>query len=336
MDNLESESKVIIISEFVRPNVFVSDCLEFNNCRFDGTMISDEFVRRMKPLVNFIHTCPELAIGLSSPREAIRLVKNTEDKTSLVGSIHGQDFSEAMLSFSSSYIEKLQYKEIDGFLLKAKSPSCGVGDVKIYHGIGKDHLESARNDGFFGGKIKELFPDHPIETERRISNYNIREQFLTAIFTLADFRELKQNFEYKKLAHFHSKNKYLFMAYNQSLLKKLGNLIANHDKLSTEEIIENYETGLRKLLSSEQSKKQRINVLSHIYGYFKKLLNTEEKEFYFNALDDYVDYRISYSNVLYILRGYAVRFQEKYLLMQTVFEPFPKQLLLTTDSGNKI
>ncbi len=324
------------MSQFVKPNVFVSDCLEFSHCRFDGSMIPNDYVNRMKPVVNIIHTCPELAIGLGAPREAIRLITQNQEEDRLVGSIHGTDHTDSMSAFSANYIQELKGMEIDGFLLKAKSPSCGAGDVKVYRGIGKAYLESARNDGMFGRVIKENYPDHPIETERRISNYTIREQFFTAVFTLADFRTIKSNFKYKALVYFHSKNKYLFMAYNQTLLKQLGNIVANHQKQPDREVLQEYEATLRKLLHSEPSKQRRVNALQHIYGYFKNDLDTEEKEFYFNALDDFIDFRIPYSSVLYILKGFAVRFKQEYLLMQTVFEPFPKELSITTDSGNKI
>lgn len=320
----------------VRPNVFVSACLEFESCRFDGTVISDDYVKRMKDVVNIIRACPELSIGLGAPREAVRLVKRPDEDQKLLSSVHGYDYTEKMDNFISGYVNKLLTKDVDGFLLKAKSPTCGIGDVKVYQDIGKAQLNAARQDGMYGAALKEAFPHHPIETERRISNYQIRENFFTHIFTMARFRKLKENFKYKDFVQFHTNHKYLFMTYNQATLTKLGQILANHDKLPYEEVLEQYEVVLRQLLHGEPSRKRRINTLTHIYGYFKKDLTTEEKEYYFNALDDYLDYRIPYSSVLYILKGFAVRFQQQYLIQQTIFQPFPKELTLVLDSGNKI
>lgn len=324
------------MGQFVKPTVFVSGCIEFDSCRFDGTMIASDYVKRMKEVVHVIHACPELAIGLGAPRESIRLVKRAEEDIKLLSNVKGLDHTAAMNEFTNRYLSGLQQKQVDGFLLKAKSPTCGVGDVKIYQDTGKAQLESARNDGIFGGKIRELFPDYPIETERRISNYTIREEFFTAIFTMASFRAVKSDFAFKKLVQFHSSNKYLFMSYNQNTLRSLGQVVANHNKLSNEDVLLKYEAILRQMLKQGPTKKRRINVLYHIYGYFKNLLSTSEKEFYFDAFDDYVDHRMPYSNVLTILRGFAVRFSEEYLLQQTVFQPFPKELLVVTDSGNKL
>ena len=320
----------------VRPNVFVSACLEYDACRFDGTMISDDYVKRMKDVVNVIRVCPELMIGLGAPREAVRLVQRKDEEQKLLSSVHGHDYTEKMDHFITSYIDKLKNKDVDGFLLKAKSPTCGIGDVKVYQDIGKAQMSSARQDGMYGAAIKAHFPDHPIETERRISNYQIRENFFIHVFTMARFRKMKEDFAYKKFVEFHTVNKYLFMTYHQVTMTKLGQILANHDKLPHETVLDQYETVLRKLLHGEPSRKRRINTLTHIYGYFKNDLTTEEKEYYFNALDDYMDYRIPYSSVLYILKGFAVRFQQEYLLKQTIFQPFPKELTLVLDSGNKI
>lgn len=320
----------------VRPNVFVSACLEFEHCRFDGTMIADEYVKRMKDEMNLIRVCPELMIGLGAPREAVRLVEREGEDRKLLSSVHGYDYTAKMEAFLASYMEDLKTKDIDGFLLKAKSPTCGVGDVKVYRDVGKANLHVGRADGYYGVAIKEHYPAHPIETERRISNYQIRENFFIHIYTMARFRQAKASGAHKDLVRFHTVHKYLFMSYDQNRMTKLGRILANHEKLAFDAVVDLYESTLRELLHLEPSQKRRVNTLTHIYGYFKKELSNAEKEYYFDALDDYIDHRIPYSSVLYILKGFAVRFQQSYLLDQIIFEPFPKSLTLVMDSGNKI
>jgi uncharacterized protein YbgA (DUF1722 family) len=146
---------------------------------------------------------------------------------------------------------------------------------------------------------------------------------------------MKETFKYKDFVAFHTNHKYLFMTYNQTTLTKLGQILANKEKLSDEEVLAQYEGVLRQLLKEEPTKKRRLNTVSHIYGYFKNNLSTEEKEYYFNALDDYIDDRLPYSNILQILNGFAERFQQEYILKQTIFQPFPKELTLPLDSENK-
>lgn len=322
--------------EYEKPNVFISACIEFEACRYDGETIRDEYIKRLVPFVKVFRVCPELSIGLGAPRESVRLVKRDGENLKLLSTKHGYDHTEKMLDFSKNYVSKLQDKDIDGFIMKAKSPTCGVSSAKIYYDIGKANVVSARNPGMFTKQIQEVFPSIPIETERRLSNFAIRHRFYTELFTLAAFRKVKKDNKMKSLVAFHSINKYLFMTYNQLTLRKLGNITANHKKLPVEEVLRNYEQVLRNLLSSEPTKKKRINVLEHIYGYFKDLVSKDEKDYYFSVQKEYLENRVPFSNVLVVLRGWTIRFKQPYLMDQTIFEPFPKDLQMVTDSGKNI
>jgi len=90
------------------------------------------------------------------------------------------------------------------------------------------------------------------------------------------------------------------------------------------------------MLINPPSKRKRLNVLTHMYGYFKTLLSEKEKAFYFETEQDYVDSRIPFSSVLQMIKSFAVRFNQTYLLEQTIFCPYPKVLLKQRDSGKKI
>jgi len=322
--------------EFIKPNLFISSCIEFDSCRFDSTMISDSYVKILKNLANITRVCPEMMIGLGSPRDSLRLIERKDEKIKLVVSKNGTDLTSKMDDFTSKYIEKLKTKNIDGFILKAKSPTCGIISAKIYYDIGKSHVKSAKNAGIFGKAILETFPDVPAETERRISNYSIRDRFFIQLFTLAEYRDIKSRLKIKELVEFHSVNKYLFMGYNQITLRAMGNIVANHDHLSPAEVFDLYEVQLRKLLSEEQDTKKRINVLTHIYGYYKNDLNVNEKKHYFDIQDDYLNNKKPYSSVLSLLESWAIRFNLTYLMKQTIFNPYPKELLTVMDSGKNL
>src|SRR6056297_1690274 len=102
--------------EFNRPNIFISKCIEHGHCRYDGSMINSEFVKNLNPYVNYIYSCPEMEIGLPSPREALRIiVENKEEK--LVYSKSGKDVSKDMVEYSEDMVEKLSHENLDGFIL---------------------------------------------------------------------------------------------------------------------------------------------------------------------------------------------------------------------------
>ncbi len=276
------------MEKYAKPRLFISNCLGFESCRYDGGIIRSEFVERLTKHIDIVRTCPEMRIGLGSPRDAMRQVKRPGDDLRLLSTLKGIDLTDQMRSFTSDYIETLKQTELDGFILKAKSPTCGVNHIKIYKDFGKAPVLTAKGRGFFGGAISDSFSDLPVETEMRLTNYDIRNRFYTAIFTLARFREINQQPSMKALVEFHANNKYLFMSHHQDTLKRMGQIVANSQHLPVDEVFNLYKTELRDILSKEPSQKRRINVLTHIYGYFKHKVSVKEKEFYFEVLNDYL------------------------------------------------
>ena len=62
------------MKEFVKPIVVVSKCITFENVRWNAKIIFNDFVEKLKPFVDFIPVYPEVQIGLSVPRDPLRIV----------------------------------------------------------------------------------------------------------------------------------------------------------------------------------------------------------------------------------------------------------------------
>ena len=206
----------------VKPVVVVSKCLGFAKCRWNGTEIPDSFVQKLRNYVKFIPVCPEVEIGLGIPRAPIRIVNKR-----LIQPKTGNDYTEKMNKFSDKFLNTL--KKVDGFILKYKSPSCGLKNVPIYPSTGKVQAKSS-GPGFFGKKVLTEFKGLPIEDEGRLKNFKIREHFLTSLFMLADFKQVKKSNNISKLMDFHSKNRFLLMAYNQKELHNMGKILGQQKK----------------------------------------------------------------------------------------------------------
>ncbi len=323
------------MTEYLRPKVLVSICLEHAPNRFDGSMISSPFVKKLKEYVDFITVCPEVAIGLPIPREVIRIVKEGESEE-LVHSMSGVSVSDKMRDFSQKYVDYIAGVGVHGAILKSRSPSCGIKDVKMYKSIGKAPSLNTKTKGFFGGKLIETFPDMAIEDEGRLTNYNIREHFLTRIYTMAAYDEVIKSGTMKALIDFHSHNKYLLMGYNQQKQKILGKIVANHEHLSVMLVLEAYEDTLRKALASPLRHGRNTNMLLHIFGYFKDRLDSDEKAYFLDVLEQYNGKKVPFSVPLSLLKSWVIRFREPYLSTQTIFEPFPREILDVTDSGKGV
>ena len=91
-------------------------------------------------------------------------------------------------------------------------------------------------------------------------------------YVLDRFEIIKSKPSMNRLVQFHTTNKYLLMAFSQIELNKLGNIVANHEKLSVKNVIENYEPHLKLALSKPPTHSRHANVLRRMYGYFHKKL----------------------------------------------------------------
>ncbi len=174
--------------KFARPRVVVSCCLGFEACRYNGEFLDSPFIARLASHVRFITVCPEVAIGLGTPRDPIHIVRDDEGDR-LIQPSTGRDLTRPMQEFSREFLAGVG--EVEGFILKARSPSCAITDTKI-HRPKEGMALPGRGPGLFARAVLEEFPCAAVENEERLADLQIREHFLTRIFILAAFREQKR------------------------------------------------------------------------------------------------------------------------------------------------
>lgn len=170
--------------KYPRPNIILSRCLNRENCRYDGQLIRDDFIDRLQDHVNFITVCPEVGIGLSTPRDPLILVGNP-DAPCLVQPTTGRDLTNDLQSFATGFLEQLG--DVDGFILKQRSPSCGNRQVEIFRQIDDDEPAWYGN-GLFTEIARNKYPQLPLIDEERLADSAHRHSFLVAIFTNAGRR----------------------------------------------------------------------------------------------------------------------------------------------------
>lgn len=315
--------------ETARPKVVFSRCLGFDACRYNGQTIHDPVVESILPYVEPISVCPEMEIGLGVPRKPIRLIEE-HGRVALVQPETGLDVTDAMAAFVDRFLAGLP--EVDGFFLKFRSPSCGLSQVRIYNG----HSPTAGHRagaGAFGGRIAERFPAHAVEDEGRLQNYDIRQHYLTKLFTVARFRAAAQSGEARDLVAFHTRHKLLLMAYNQEAMRSLGRIVANPEHRPSADLFRAYRDGLGGALARAPRRTSAINVLLHGFGYVSDGLSPSEKGFFLDALERYRARQIPLSVPTSLVHSWILRFDVAYLKDQAYFEPFPQELVSVLDSG---
>ena len=172
-------------ARFPRPRLVISRCLELDACRYNAVVIRAPLVRRLESAVDLVPVCPELEVGLGVPRAPIRLVERAGE-VRLVQPSTSRDVTAAMERFATRFLEGVG--EVDGFLLKARSPSCGPQDVGIYAGAHAE--EPVRHEsGMFSAAVRARFPDVLIEDEARLADPSVLHLFLVRLFEAARRRE---------------------------------------------------------------------------------------------------------------------------------------------------
>ena len=166
---------------YPRPNIILSRCLNREICRYDGQLIGDDFIDRLQDHVNFITVCPEVGIGLGTPRDPLVLVGDP-DAPCLVQLTTGRDLTNDLQSFATGFLEQLG--DVDGFILKQRSPSCGKRQVEIFKQIDDDEPAWYGN-GLFTEIARNKYPYLPLIDEERLADSAHRHSFLVAIFTNA-------------------------------------------------------------------------------------------------------------------------------------------------------
>ncbi len=235
-----------------------------------------------------------------------------------------------MTNFIQKFVTSVD--NLDGFIFKRDSPSCGISDVRLYHKLGKDSGYQ-KTSGIFSEGVSAKFPNLVKEDEKRLDNILIREHFLTRIFVLANLRESLNENSVDKLFEFYSKNMLLFLCHNEKLTAELGLLFRTEDNFDI--ISKDLVNIIYQIISSPVKKTPMINTFDYMFKHVKSKLSESEKSHYRSLINDFENDLISHSQISTLLYSWALRYDLKIILEQSIFDPFPKSLLLDLIKSKK-
>ncbi|MGD9949653.1 MAG: YbgA family protein [Desulfobulbus sp.] len=315
--------------QFPRPRILVSRCLGFAACRYDGAILKNSFVEQLQSQVDLIPVCPEADCGLGIPRPPIRLC-SSEQGLVVYQPATSRDVTARLQAMIATILT--ENPQVDGAILKSKSPSCGLFDAKIYQGVEKPQ-PLGKGAGVFGEQVLRHCVGGAIDDEMRLTNIILREHFLIKAFTLARIRELSTRPTMGALVAFHASHKLLFLAYNQSHFRLAGKIVANQEKLPVAEVVQRYREQLVHILETPMRIPGVINTLYHAFGWISEHLGAEEKQYLINTIEEYRDERLPLQAVTRLIEAHALRFSNEYLLSQIFLRPYPRALAGLHDSG---
>jgi uncharacterized protein YbgA (DUF1722 family)/uncharacterized protein YbbK (DUF523 family) len=302
--------------------VVYSRCLGGEAVRYDGAPLHAELIDSLRPYATLVPVCPELEMGLGVPRPPIRL--EFAGGSRLVRPEDQRDLTDLAAHFKEQWLKAAG--AVDGFVLKSRSPSCGLDDVKRFSGNTGRRLKGT-TAGFFGGAILEHFPSCAILDEARLTDPALRHHFLTKLFLRARFRALCGTPSLAGLGAFHRAHELLLVAYHATA-RSLGRLVAEAAKRPLAQVLAQYEKLLSQALAHPARPRAHANVLVHCLGSFQEKLTAREKRQFLGTLEAYLKDRAPLQSPLAVLRNWIERFKVLALAGQTYFDPYPEGLVV--------
>lgn len=304
----------------------ISACVLGENVRFDSGHKASVFVtQELSSYFSFVPVCPEVGIGLSVPRPTIRLVSNEERVALVETKDASKDYTQSMYEFSERKVDELEPMNLCGYIVCAKSPTCGMERVKVY----KHQRADKEGVGLYTETLMRKMPWLPVEEDGRLHDPVLRENFITRVYCLYDFyQSMGEQATPGKVVAFHSRYKLTLMAHHPESYKELGRLVANIKQYQPQDFINEYRLGLMEALKNRASRKNNTNVLMHLQGYFKRSLTKEQKAELAQVIDDYRAGLLPLLAPLTLLKHYLKMYPDGYLEQQHYFEPYPQQLRL--------
>ncbi|MCX2792565.1 YbgA family protein [Vibrio sp. Sgm 5] len=306
--------------------VGISSCVLGERVRFDsGHKISNFVTKELDGYFSFVPVCPEVGVGMSVPRPTIRLVSN-EERIALVETKNpDNDHTDNMLTYSENKVNELQSEQLCGYIVCAKSPTCGMERVKVY----SKNNAAKEGIGLYTRTLMEKMPWLPVEEDGRLNDPVLKENFITRIYCLNDFYESMGGEPTRgKIIAFHSRYKLTLMAHHPESYRSLGRLVADVASYEIDDFFNEYRLGLMKALQNRASRKNNTNVLMHLQGYFKRSLTGKEREELATVISDYRIGLLPLLAPLTLIKHYLNTYPDEYLQQQKYLEPYPQEMRL--------
>ena len=301
-----------------RPRVGVSSCLLGEEVRFNGGHKRFRFLTdELDPYVDWVPYCPEVEIGLGTPREPIRLTAEHR----LVNRSGTADHTQAMAALPLPV-------SLDGYVFKAKSPSCGVRDIPLYRPDGQ--ASGAHGPGLYAGRIMASFPLLAVEDEGRLSDAGLREAFVERVFAAARLRSLLAGaWEPADLVTFHARHKLQLLAHDPARYRSAGQVVAAAGAAAAATAT---AAAYRELflagMAGRATPGRNANALLHAYSRVGRALTPPRRGDLVARIDAYRRGEVPLSVPVALLAHYASGGDLPWLASQTYLAPFPAALRL--------
>lgn len=160
-----------------KPVLGLSACLVGQAVRYDGGHKDQPWLHlAVLPWVSPVIVCPEAGAGLGVPRPPVHLVAGPAGPR-MIGVADGRlDVTEHVTAYIGRWLDSLT--AVDGFIVKARSPSCAAHDAPLVLESG----EVVAGSGLFTRQLRTHLPLLPIDDEAALSDDQARQAYFDRVF----------------------------------------------------------------------------------------------------------------------------------------------------------
>lgn len=333
MDAVKSEKKDIL----ARIPVGISACLLGLEVRHDkGHKHSRYCTEVLSQYFEFRSQCPEMGAGMSAPRKAMHLVddgenhpvnndagEGSEASLRLLTTDGKRDCTGMMMDFIDRTLPSLA--PLRGYILMAKSPSCGMERIRVYNEAG--HVQRRDASGLFAAALARRYPLMPLEEEGRLNDAALRENFIERVFLYDDWCQMmEQGLTAKKLIVFHSRHKFQLLAHCQKTYREVGPMLADLQARPLQDIAGDYIHAVMSAMKKRVSRGAHVNTLQHLAGFLRQDLGEDDRALINEQIDAYLREEVPLVVPMTLLRGALRKTDQPYLAQQRYLSPYPDPL----------
>ena len=304
----------------------ISSCLLGHEVRFDGGHKRDRYVvDTLGEHFDWVAVCPEVELGLGTPRETIRLVQ-LGGGVKLRSTNTEVDLTEDMENYAKRRVAKLIDADLSGYILKRGSPSCGMQRVKVRQPQGS----TKRNGrGVFAAALLSRLPNLPVEEESRLYDPRLRENWVERVFAYRALQDCwRRRWRISDLADFHTRCKFQLLAHSETEYREMDRLLAAAKSLRRNRLRDQYETQFMAVMKRVATVRKHVNVLKRMLAVFKKQLDAAARDELMAHIEDYQRGLVPLVIPLMLIRHYARVLDIGCLREQWYLNPHPKELAL--------
>jgi uncharacterized protein YbgA (DUF1722 family)/uncharacterized protein YbbK (DUF523 family) len=308
-----------------KPQVGIGACLVGHAVRYSGdAKKASHVLKKLSETMDMVALCPEVAIGLSVPREPIRIVENAQGIHVKDTETQAIEYTQPLKNFANEMSEK--HQQFAGYIFVKGSPSCGYERVKRYNDAGNALPNTGV--GVYAQQIMDNDPLLPVEENGRLFDPPLRENFIRRVHAYHDWKQLKLAAEkdntsltLHQLSRFYSRYKYLVMAHNISSYKEIGRLLSKPDRENPQRQADKFIELLMTALKNSATRKGYSNALSHIQGYLKRDISSTERVSLGGVIDQYRSGDVPLIVPVTLLNHYFNSYPNDYIGQQTFLTP---------------